>query len=444
MECDDDDDYDNDEYETPQEQGPIWRLNLFLKRFSCKLYQCIYQYIYTNHQQISQLMFWKHKLTVQNVTEFNETCNWYKATIRRIIFNPCGYERVLLTGDDRVVYFYDKLMPATTLRFYRQININCGAFRPWSGHDLIVGGSGGMCLWHKSNVELPLSASWIGLKDREDFVTDLQWLHGGHHLACALLNARCIQLWQPEKRQVMLEIQMQCADSYLWALRFKPDIQELFYHLKIDEEDFDSFSDWETNIKGSKVLQSACWSNRGHLLYLTRNCCKVFSCTPHAEHGIFLHPSDEWYSETALDLSFIEVDGQRYNCRHPQAIAIDLYDVHVAIVFNRQPHVLICLHHAGFGCYVRMRPFRVISCTPDFNLYPTCCTFAVDYAKYVSDYGDSHYCDDYAACGDEIDINDDHLRQLSISLFIGWSSGYVQEVPVKGRTVKEALSINYR
>ncbi|XP_034478242.1 aladin-like [Drosophila innubila] len=397
-------------------------------------------------------------MTLQHIAQFNDTCDWITAPIRRIIFNPYGPERVLLTRDDTVMLFLDKDMDAIKLRYFRQLHISCGAFRPWTGNELAVGGAGGICLWYQGDMEMPheLYPFWISLQNEEDFVLNLQWLRHGHHFACALLYARCIQLWQPETLQVMQEIQMRYADSFLWALSYQPDIEELFLFLNTDKDNsdddnndnnheddstndydddndmdligswhYDSFQDWEVQITGTQILQSACWTTLGHFLFVARNCCKVFSCTPHAEHGIFLNPREEWSVEIAIDLSFIEIDGLRYNCSEPQALSIDPCNIHVAILLKRQPYLLLCLHHADFGCQIRLTPLQVIQVIgahPCFNIYPTCCTFAAD---------------DDVDNMDVTDNDDEQWEQMKYSLFIGWSSGYVQQVTLGDTDAEE-------
>jgi len=387
----------------------VWLGISLLRLFFQQVYWMFYLHVC---KYLKEKFLTKGKMTLQHMPQFNENYYWIKTSIRCIIFNPVGPENATLLGDDTVTLFPDKNTKSIQLRFYKQIKISCGAFRPWTRNELAVGGAGGVCLWQQHDPCLEPQPLWIGLKT-EDFVISLQWLQHGHHLAFALLYACCIQLWQPDTRQVLHEIQMLHPESFLWSLSFMPDIEELFIYLSQNDKDnsnYNNFFDWESKINGKEILQSACWTTEGNLLFVVRQSCKVFCCIPYAEHGIFLKPNDKWSIETPLDLSCVKLDKQQYIFGEPQALSIDPCNIYVAIRLKHQPVVLICLHLSAFGCEVRLKPWKLIDCQPGVNMYPTFITFAFN----------------------------DHLEKTKRSLFIGWSSGKVLQLPLNDVTAKEA------
>jgi len=383
----------------------VWLWISILRFFFQQVYWLFYLHVYN----LKEKFLAKGKMTLQHMAQFNENYHWMRTSVRCIIFNPVGPEKATILGDDTVTLFPDKNTKSIQLRFNKQINISCGAFRPWTRNELAVGGAGGVCLWQQHDRCLEPQPLWIGLKN-EDFVLNLQWLQHGHNLACALLYACCIQLWQPDTRQVLHEIQMLHPESFRWSLSFKPDIEGLFIYLSNDDKDnsnYNNFYEWESKINGKETLQSACWTTEGNLLFVARQSCKVFCCIPYAENGIFLKPNDVWPIETPLDLSCVKLHKQEYDLGEPQAIAIDPCNIYVAIRFKRHPVVLLCLHLAAYGCKVKLKPFNLINCLPGVN--PTFITFAFD----------------------------DHRKKTKRSLFIGLSSGNVQQLPLRNITAEE-------
>lgn len=321
-----------------------------------------------------------------------EVCNWITAPIRGIIVHPsCEEKKALLKCDETVLYYQrctnELGMSYDATRFLvsqQQKGIGCGAFRPcYEPTQLAVGGERGICLWHvphpmnKYNVA---RMKWIQCcKDKfDDSVMELQWFQDGSYLACTIM--RDVQIWDPDAMQLLQIFEMPEPESYMWMLRFKPDMQHLLASLANTGYYCPSLSLLNCLLTHNRQLQTATWTNSGrHLLFAAFRDSRIFITSPRSEKNYFICPNKPtWYTEVVLELSCVECLGEYRYCTDPIALAIDSLDMYVAIMFKHLPFVLLCQLKLMRIFPSELTPLRFIDRQPKMamiEVYPTCFSF---------------------------------------------------------------------
>ncbi|KAH8417200.1 hypothetical protein KR222_006299, partial [Zaprionus bogoriensis] len=405
----------------------------------------------------------------------SETSNWKYAPIRYIIQNPQGPQQALLTCDDVVLYFAERLCAAQQLQAKRQLSICCAAFRPWCKTiELAVGGSMGISLWQISHGEnhgpprmqwIPCHSATVGDSDdrdsnsdseqdgREEFdenfelcddfdfvgehVKELQWLMDGSFLACAVLRQKCIQIWDPDRKLLMQKIEMPQQESYMWMLRFEPDMEQLFAslrHLQVSPDTAPhARSVWVSDRTASQKpmpcatlslpkldavltrrmrLQTAAWTACGnHLIFAPRESSSIYITSPNMHLEGFVQRG--WQTQELLNLRHVECYGETRFCANPLALAVDPCGVYVAIMFQRRPYLLLCLLCVRRGCRSELKTLRFINRPQDSPnvVYPTCMRF---------------------------NWTPGDLEKGQRVLAVAWSKGQLNLEPMTARTVQEA------
>lgn len=323
-----------------------------------------------------------------------ETCDWKSAPTRCIVMHPlCAAKKALLKNDETVLYyqrcttnkFGEEEMPRC-LVVSRMVGICCAAFRPYyDPTELAVGGDMGICLWHLPTTEdkyNPTWGRWIPCsKDGEDkeYVKELQWLQEGLYLACAVLYQQCVQIWDTDMLELMQTISMPQADSYKWFLRFKPDMQHMFTMLEAYEHYEKSLSVLNILLTQCMPLQTAVWTNCGdHLLFAAHGDARIFVTTPRPIDLFAESNMPCWLTEVVLDLNDVKCKNNLRCCSAVVSLAIDPCDIFVAILFERQPYVLLCELCVRRGCRTDLKPLRFIDrlSTMPVVSYPNCICFS--------------------------------------------------------------------
>lgn len=360
----------------------------------------------------------------------SETCDWKSAPTRCIVLHPsCNAKKALLKGDESVLYYkrcttdYAEREVPRCLQSTKMAGICCGAFRPWyEPTELAVGGDMGISIWHLPRYvdgNNPVWGQWIpcGKSDSDnEYVKELQWLNEGLHLACAVVYQQCVQIWDTDAVQLLQSIAMPQVDNYKWLLRFKPDMLQLFAMLEPTEDYEYSLSELNILLTQCMELQTAVWTNCGnHLLFAAREDARIFVTTPNTVDLFVESQKPSWFTEVVLDLSDVKCTDKFRYCSSVLALAIDPCDIFVAILFERQPYVLICELSVKRGCRTDLKPKRFIDrlSTMPVVSYPNCICFSP-----VAGKGEERY------------------------LFIAWSNGdqHIDSMTLRKRSVLRHLS----
>lgn len=371
------------------------------------------------------------KTPIRELVPNSEVCDWVSAPIRCIVLHPlCMKKKALLKGNESVLYYRRCTMTKSDekeiprfLMASQMSGICCGGFRPWyEPTQLAVGGDKGICIWHlpgSEDEDNPLWGQWIpcgknGIGD--EYVKELQWLHGGLYLACALLYQQCVQIWDTDLVQLVQTIAMPQVDNFKWLLRFKPDMQQLFTMLEATGHYKHSLSVLNILLTQCMQLQAAVWTNGGHhLLFAACEDARIFVTTPKAIDLFAKSKKPSWLTEVVLDLSKVKCTGKFRCCSAVLGLAIDPCDIFVAILFDRQPYVLLCELSVKRGCRTDLKPLRFIDRLPTMPIvsYPNCICFSALTVK-----GGERY------------------------LLIGWSNGkqYIESMTVGKGIILEEFS----
>lgn len=323
-------------------------------------------------------------------TSYSEVWSSNYTSIRRVVLHPIFPEQMAMLRCNESVLYYQHC-------FEGQYNVNevpihlvaaelrgvcCGAFRPWSDK-LALGCALGVCLWDLPRNEemynrIGMERIPCGKSQRcEDYVKELQWLNDGCHLACAV--SKSVEIWDPDALQLLQILEMPKSESYMWIMRFKPDMEEFLMALEDTGYEWIFISHLDTLLTQKLQLQSAVWTNDGdHLIFAAICDCRIFITSPRDQRQLFLCPNlSPWHTEVVLRLNYVKCGGKIRYCCDPVALAIDPNDAIVAIMFKRQPFVLLCLLDIRLGLPVKLRPLRFLDHQPEisFEVYPTCMCF---------------------------------------------------------------------
>ncbi|BFF93210.1 aladin [Drosophila madeirensis] len=302
---------------------------------------------------------------------------WDEACLRCIVIHPTNEQLAMVTRQDIVHLFGNWKDPPAQLQAAEQVDLYCVAFRPSTYCELAVGCAAGIYIWQ--NVPNILWEKRLLSHTEHIHVTSVQWNEPGTALLSVALGSRQIIVWAPDSGHPI-----RMLSATISFLLYSPDFQILFGACS-DAGAKVYYADrrcWQMEqILEGRQIQTADWTACStYLLFVQKDDTNLYSVTRYAEVGVFLKPQLVWTFELVADLHEVSVFGKVMHHGQAQAIAVDPLNVYLAVIYKRQPFVLLCKLSFVKHDKVRILPWEYIYCDDDQTLrncvhYPTCMCF---------------------------------------------------------------------
>ncbi|XP_030382195.1 aladin [Scaptodrosophila lebanonensis] len=275
-----------------------------------------------------------------------ETPNWDEVPIRFLAPHPKLNWMALVTGEDKVLLFYDDDRMPTCVEHVQQQHVSCVVWRPSVITTWAVGCAAGIFIWLDVGCTKSIHGSPMYLLSNSGhtFVTSVQWNRDGSILASAALGTAYILLWDPDDGSCLnsLPFPNNCNTGYR-ILRYSPRYTWIFcaaqgvgasmWHIGSNE--------WrlqEIRVKGS--VQSAAWSACGSFLFLSmKDSTRLYAA--YCETSVFRGVKPKWKARFLINLERVPFGGRVFDCGVPQAIAIDPGNIYMALIFRDRPFVFL-------------------------------------------------------------------------------------------------------
>ncbi|XP_022208155.2 aladin-like [Drosophila obscura] len=311
-----------------------------------------------------------------SLATYRQMVNWDEACIRCIAIHPTSRHQALITSEDIVHLFVNWVDPAAQLQAPEQVDLYCVAYRPCTNRELAVGCAAGIYIWR--NVSSQLWGKRLLSHKAHIHVTSVQWNQPGTTLVSVAMGSRQIIVWNTDSAQTI-----RMLSASISFLLYSPDFQLLFGASSDAGADvcYVERRCWQLeHILAERPIQTAAWTaGSTYLLFVQKDDTHLYSITRYADLGVFLKPQLFWTFELVADLHEIFVLGKQKHHGQAQAIAVDPLNIYLAVIYKRQPFVLLCKLSMKKHAKLRIIPWEYIHCDDEQArgqcAYATCMCF---------------------------------------------------------------------